>query len=208
MEAHCRMQFALVEMVTPLDLVRCYRSCAGRVKDTRLSGIWVSARSGLLGFPPLASQDGSHSLLPSVRLKPNTSSHSHSRSLLGPAVITAPAMSPVCGKVLRGVRDSTEVTASAWHGIPGVCGLYSKVVIRKATWPSRSIQELGPEAWSSELDCCCPGQCSCESRRSVQVCARVQRPQLLRLCPASGRPVPPITLENPLTYFPHKPDYF
>ena len=100
-----RMQFALVEMVTPLNLVRCYRSCAGRVKDTRLSGIWVPARSGLLGFPLLASQDGSHSLLPSVRLKPNTCSH-------------------------RPVRTSSDQSTShvsnLWQGPGGQCGTVQK----------------------------------------------------------------------------------
>lgn len=167
---------------------------------------WVASESlqGLdaLTFPLLASQDGSHSLLPSVHLKPNTSSHRPVRTSSDQSTTMSPILARSWG------AWGTGVTAGPWHGIPGVCGLYSKVVMPEATWPSRCIQELGPDAWSSGLDCCCQGQCSCQSRWSIQVCAPVQRPHLLGFCPASGRPAPPITLKHPPIYFPHKPDYF
>ena len=61
-----------------------------------------------------------------------------------------------------GLGEGTEVTADPWHGTVDINSPYSKVVMLVGTWPSRSLQELHPNAWSHGLDCCFQNQCSCE----------------------------------------------
>lgn len=61
-----------------------------------------------------------------------------------------------------GLGEGTEVTADPWRGTVDINSPYSKVVMLVGTWPSRSLQELHPNAWSHGLDCCFQNQCSCE----------------------------------------------
>ena len=72
---------------------------------------WVASESlqGLdsLGFPLLASQDGSHSLLPSVHLKPNTSSHRPVRTSSDQSTTMSPILARSWGE-WRTVQESLQ----------------------------------------------------------------------------------------------------